>query len=86
MNLSYFSLFIFAGIGIGYVVLNALVCIYYNVIIALALYYLFASLTAELPWGHCGNPWNTPQCGDPITNFNATGNLSKGESDYPYKW
>ena len=55
-----------AGIGFGYVTLNGLVCIYYNVIIATALYYLFASFTKNLPWASCDNPWNTPQCGDPI--------------------
>jgi SNF family Na+-dependent transporter len=52
------------GIGIGYTVLNALVCIYYNVIIAISLYYLFASCAATLPWATCGNWWNTEHCSD----------------------
>ena len=58
-------------------VLNGLVCIYYNVIIAIALYYLFASFTAELPWGSCGHEWNTELCSEvhgPVNaTFNATG-------------
>ena len=57
----------FVGMGLGYSVLNSLVCIYYNVIIALALYYLFGSLRASLPWASCDNDWNTPTCGDPVS-------------------
>ena len=37
---------------------------FYNVIIAWALYYFFASFTSELPWMSCNNTWNTPQCYD----------------------
>ncbi|XP_020616067.1 sodium- and chloride-dependent taurine transporter-like isoform X1 [Orbicella faveolata] len=25
---------------------------------------MFASFTSKLPWSHCNNPWNTPQCVD----------------------
>lgn len=39
-----------------------LVAIYYNMIIAYVLFYLFASLTSNLPWEHCGNWWNTGLC------------------------
>lgn len=39
-----------------------LVAIYYNMIIAYVLFYLFASLTSNLPWEHCGNWWNTDLC------------------------
>ena len=52
------------GSGVGYtVILIAFyVGFYYNVIIAWSIHYLFASMTNELPWLHCGNPWNTPNC------------------------
>ena len=50
--------------GIGYIVLNGLVAVYYNVIIAKALYYIFGSFTAELPWAYCGHDWNTHECSD----------------------
>ena len=71
---------VFSGVGVGYAILNGLVCIYYQVIIALSLYYLFASFQWELPWMQCDQEWNTPQCGDPrpanITNISeCTGTI-----------
>jgi len=66
--------FAFVGVGLGYSILNSLIGIYYNVIIALAFYYLFGSLTASLPWASCDNDWNTPTCGDPVW-FNTSGRL-----------
>ena len=46
--------------------LNALVTVYYNVIVAMSLYYLFGSLTSDLPWATCGHAWNTPHCVDTL--------------------
>lgn len=43
----------FLGVGITMVVITALVTVYYNVIIAYALYYLFASFQSVLPWSDC---------------------------------
>ncbi len=68
---------VFSGIGVGYMILNGLVCIYYNVIIAIALYYLFASFTAELPWGSCGHSWNTEHCSEVLSQANTTGKWGK---------
>ena len=67
---------ILSGVGLGYMVLNGLVCIYYNVIIAIALYYLFASFTTELPWGSCGHEWNTEFCSEIVGSANATVNAT----------
>jgi len=47
-------------------VLNSLVTVYYNIIIAISLYYIFGSLTSQLPWASCSNEWNTKDCGDPV--------------------
>lgn len=62
-------IFIFSFVGIGYaVVLIAFyVDFYYNVIIAWALRFFFASFTDQLPWTTCGNYWNTKDC-KPVIN------------------
>ena len=51
-------------LGIGYAValIAFYVDFYYNVIIAWALRYFFASFSSLLPWTTCDNPWNTPHC------------------------
>ncbi|XP_063875983.1 sodium- and chloride-dependent glycine transporter 2-like [Scylla paramamosain] len=53
---------IFAGLGWGMIMVSALVSIYYNVILAWAFFYTFASFTSELPWTDCDNDFNTPEC------------------------
>ncbi|KAM9127787.1 sodium- and chloride-dependent neutral and basic amino acid transporter B(0+) [Pangshura tecta] len=44
---------ILQGVGITMVIITTLVTVYYNVIIAYALYYLFASFQSVLPWSDC---------------------------------
>ncbi|ELT89984.1 hypothetical protein CAPTEDRAFT_82183, partial [Capitella teleta] len=73
----------FQGIGIGYVTLNGLVCVYYNVIIAISLYYLFGSFTKTLPWGHCGNSWNTEFCKDVFEKPMALAGNQSGRLNAP---
>ena len=51
-----------AGIGYAIVLILLLMNTYYNVLIAYALFYMFASITNELPWASCKNLWNTPNC------------------------
>ncbi|XP_014664701.1 PREDICTED: sodium- and chloride-dependent GABA transporter ine-like [Priapulus caudatus] len=53
---------IFRGLGIASVVIELTVALYYNVIIAYSIYFLFDSMRAEVPWDNCDNPWNTPSC------------------------
>ncbi|ESP01052.1 hypothetical protein LOTGIDRAFT_227769 [Lottia gigantea] len=50
---------LFRGIGFGMVIVSSLVCIYYNMIIGWAFYYLFASFTSVLPWTTCDPAWST---------------------------
>ncbi|MEE6496598.1 hypothetical protein FKM82_002431 [Ascaphus truei] len=52
---------IFQGVGITMVLITALVSIYYNVIIAYSLYYLFASFQSILPWSDCFE-WANEKC------------------------
>ena len=37
---------------------NAYICIYYNMVIAYALYYVALSFTKELPWQKCNPAWS----------------------------
>ncbi|XP_052077275.1 sodium- and chloride-dependent glycine transporter 1-like isoform X1 [Mytilus californianus] len=55
---------LFKGVGMGMVVVSAIVCIYYNVIVAWTIYYLFMSFRNVLPWSHCLNSWNDDRCVD----------------------
>nr|CAD7431846.1 unnamed protein product [Timema monikensis] len=49
-------------IGYAVALIAFYVDFYYNVIIAWALRYFFASFTNNLPWTTCDNSWNTPHC------------------------
>ncbi|XP_022079492.1 sodium- and chloride-dependent glycine transporter 1-like [Acanthaster planci] len=72
---------LFKGIGFGMVLMSAYFCLYYNIIIAYATYYMFASVQNPLPWVGCNHTeFNTQDCfsasqGDdlkecPIPNYN----------------
>jgi solute carrier family 6 amino acid transporter-like protein 5/7/9/14 len=41
------------------VIISAIVALYYNMIIAWTLFYMFASFTSELPWQTCKPEWST---------------------------
>lgn len=66
-----------SGVGIGMVIVSGLVCVYYNVIVAWTIYYLFMSFRAVLPWSTCGNWWNTENCVDVERSVNMAGNNSQ---------
>lgn len=48
------------GVGVGMIVIASLATIYYNMILAWSLYYMFASWQSQVPWYDCKNSWNTP--------------------------
>ncbi|KAH3702813.1 hypothetical protein DPMN_077839, partial [Dreissena polymorpha] len=52
---------LFQGVGWAMFIVSVLIAIYYNMIIAYAIYYLFASLRSVLPWSECGL-WSSEAC------------------------
>uniref|UniRef100_A0AAY4CPS6 Transporter n=1 Tax=Denticeps clupeoides TaxID=299321 RepID=A0AAY4CPS6_9TELE len=53
---------LFEGIGYATQVIEAHLNVYYVVILAWAIFYLFNCFTTELPWASCGHEWNTENC------------------------
>ncbi|KAI0240679.1 Sodium- and chloride-dependent glycine transporter 1 [Lamellibrachia satsuma] len=53
---------IFKGIGGAMFMVSLLVSCYYNVIIAWAIFYMFASFNPMLPWASCNKSWNSASC------------------------
>jgi len=51
------------------IIISFMVCIYYNVIIAYSLHFIFNTFTlGDLPWQGCDNPWNSQWCKEQGTN------------------
>ncbi|CAI5644218.1 sodium- and chloride-dependent GABA transporter ine isoform X1 [Oreochromis niloticus] len=65
------------GVGIASVAISFIMCTYYNVVITWALYYLFSSFQAPLPWQNCNNTWNTPNCTNHATNSSYSSTASQ---------
>uniref|UniRef100_A0A8C7QVV1 Transporter n=1 Tax=Oncorhynchus mykiss TaxID=8022 RepID=A0A8C7QVV1_ONCMY len=63
---------IFTGIGYASIVIVSLLNIYYIVILAWGLYYLFQCFQPELPWAKCNQPWNTDRCVEDTVRKNKT--------------
>lgn len=49
----------FQGLGVGMIMVSTIVMLYYNVIISWTIYYMFASIRAQLPWQNCDDAWST---------------------------
>nr|XP_019941056.1 PREDICTED: sodium- and chloride-dependent GABA transporter ine-like [Paralichthys olivaceus] len=65
------------GVGVATVAISFIMCIYYNVVITWALYYLFSSFQEPLPWQSCNNTWNTPNCTNHATNSSYSSTASQ---------
>lgn len=78
---------IFQGVGWAMFIVSCLICIYYNMIIAWTIYYLFASFTDHLPWSDCGE-WSSEACvDDMVVKNNCTknnGTWFNSTCVYPY--
>ncbi|KAE8583142.1 hypothetical protein XENTR_v10020439 [Xenopus tropicalis] len=55
---------LFQGIGFASVVIVFFCNTYYILILTWGVYYLVKSFSAVLPWSHCNNTWNSPDCVD----------------------
>ncbi|XP_007949813.1 sodium-dependent dopamine transporter [Orycteropus afer afer] len=64
---------ILKGVGFTVILISLYVGFFYNVIIAWALHYFFSSFTMELPWIHCNNTWNSPNCSDAHSDNSSDG-------------
>lgn len=53
---------VFKGIGHSMVLVSLYICIYFAVIIAYVVHYIFASFSKDLPWESCNNEWNSVHC------------------------
>ncbi|KAI8039530.1 uncharacterized protein LOC128254096 [Drosophila gunungcola] len=53
---------LFRGLGTGMILVSAIVMLYYNLIIAWTIFYMFASFAPVLPWQNCEPAWSTKYC------------------------
>ncbi|XP_072928201.1 sodium- and chloride-dependent GABA transporter 3 [Hemitrygon akajei] len=55
---------LFEGIGYATQVIEAHLNVFYIIVLAWAIFYLFNCFTTELPWATCGHWWNTENCSE----------------------
>jgi len=60
------------GVGVAMVMISLLVSIYYNVIMAYCLHYLFNSMRGVLPWTQCDSSWADLRCYVRSSDTNTT--------------
>ncbi|XP_067650919.1 sodium- and chloride-dependent glycine transporter 1-like [Haliotis asinina] len=73
------------GLGYSMVIVSGLIGVYYNVIIGYCFFYFFSSMQGTLPWSHCDNDWNSPNCivdSNVITNHTNVTVSNASESMY----
>ncbi|KAM9813366.1 sodium- and chloride-dependent neutral and basic amino acid transporter B(0+)-like [Neosynchiropus ocellatus] len=71
------------GVGIAVVVLNTIIGIYYNAIVAYSLYYMFASFQFPLPWSTCVSLVST-NCSAPVET-NQTEDINSSHISEPFQ-
>ncbi|XP_015752629.1 PREDICTED: sodium- and chloride-dependent GABA transporter 1-like [Acropora digitifera] len=59
------------GLGVAMVITSFFISVYYNVVIAWSLLYLYHSFASEVPWKSCGNGWNTAFCSEAWGNITS---------------
>ncbi|TKS90829.1 Sodium- and chloride-dependent GABA transporter 3 [Collichthys lucidus] len=73
----------FQGVGFASQVIVIYLNVYYIVVLAWALFYLFSSFTTTLPWATCDNYWNTDLC-HAGTRMVSDPGLSKADSNWTF--
>ncbi|KAI1705492.1 sodium:neurotransmitter symporter family domain-containing protein [Ditylenchus destructor] len=69
------------GIGWIMVSMSLLVCIYYNMIVAWTIFYLYKIVTGgSYEWGSCRNEFNTPYCSSSLEDNRCLDELLKNEN------
>ncbi|KAJ8245619.1 hypothetical protein GJAV_G00272690 [Gymnothorax javanicus] len=73
----------FEGIGVASQVIVVYLNIYYIIVLAWAIFYLFSSFQDPLPWTTCTNVWNTVNCQN-VTHRDKSSllNVTVTEDDY----
>ncbi|XP_068243175.1 sodium-dependent nutrient amino acid transporter 1-like [Palaemon carinicauda] len=68
------------GVGYGQMIGTWCVVTYYCSLMAINVFYFFASFAAALPWSYCDPDWADEHCVDSSGSFNIT-NLSKSSAE-----
>jgi hypothetical protein len=74
--------FQFEGLAFTAIIIDLFLAIFYNTVIAWAVYYFFASFNKDLPWKGCNNDWNT-RCCYPISDPSVISTSNKIRSNSP---
>lgn len=69
------------GVAFTAFTIDLFMAMFYNTVIAWAVYYLFLSFKSVVPWKDCNKPWNTLCC-LPISNQIKYQNFSASEENY----
>ncbi|OCT85787.1 sodium- and chloride-dependent taurine transporter [Xenopus laevis] len=72
----------FTGIGYASIVIVSLLNVYYIVILAWGVYYLFQSFQEQLPWALCHQEWNTESCVEDTIRKNRTLWMSMNSTNF----
>ena len=66
----------FKGLGFAMITLCFIIAIYYNVIIAWSIYYLFSGFNSVLPWSFCDPDLSSEKCTSGSTGNNMLNNIT----------
>lgn len=75
---------VFKGVGYAAAIMAFWLNIFYIVVLAWTLFYLWHSFSFELPWSTCNNWWNTEKCILPseLKRFNISSNHSTSVTEF----